>query len=200
MTDPQLSITAPRGPGWVRLPVEPPKRRLFGSRRGMEKPVTDWAAAQAREALGEDPAARAYAEMLARLARSGRERGEKLAFAWFPKPGGLPAAQLSVSTFGASGEQPTLDALEEEFGWRDEHTRTLESERADLPAGPAVRVRREQSAGDDSPDVAVSITYAILPPEMKDALVFTMFWLLADDDPDLVFIADSAAMSLRVTG
>lgn len=200
MTDPQISITSPRAPGWIRLPVEAPRRKLFGSRRGMEKPVTDWAAGQAREALGEDPAAAAYAELLARLARGGRERGEKLAFAWFPKPGGLPAAQLSVSTFGASREPLTLDVLEEEFGWRDDQTRTLESDRTDLPAGPAVRVRREQSAGDDSPDVAVSITYAILPPEMENALVFTMFWLLADDDPDLVFIADSAAMSLRVTG
>jgi hypothetical protein len=189
--------------------VERPKRK-FGSKRGLEKPLTDWAAAQAREALGTDPAAEAYAKMLARLAKSARERGERLAFSWFPKPGGLPAAQLSVATFSGSGGELTLDKLEEEFGWRDDQTRTLEIGQAGLPAGEAIRVRREQADGDGassedetagsgSPDVAVSVTYAILAPELDDALVYTMFWLLADDDPALADLADMTAWSLRVT-
>lgn len=204
MTDLALSITPPRGPGWVQLLVEPPARKLFGSKRGLEKPLTDWAAAQARATFGPDSApgaVSAYTDMLTRLARSGRERGEKLAFAWFPEPGGLPVAQVSVSTLGSAGEPPTLDALEEKFGWRDSQTGPLEIERMDLPGGPAVRVRREQATGDGgdaSSDVAVSVTYAFLPPQLNSALVFTMFWTLSDDEPLFNEIADSTAKTLRV--
>lgn len=204
MTDLALSITLPRGQGWVQLLVEPPKRKLLGSKRGLEKPLTDWAAAQARATFGPDSApdaVSAYTDMLTRLARSGRERGEKLAFVWFPEPGGLPVAQISVSTLSSAGEPPTLDALKEKFGWRDSQTGPLEVERMDLPSGPAVRVRREQATGDGgdgSPDVVVSVTYAVLPPQLKSALVYRMFWPLSEDEPVFNEIADSAAKTLRV--
>lgn len=204
MTGLALSITPPPGPGWVRLLVEPPKRRFFGSKNSLEKPLTDWAAAQARAAFGPGSApgsVSAYTDMLTRLARGGRERGEKLAFAWFPEPGGLPVAQITVSALGSADEAVTLDALAEQFGWRDSQTRSLEVERADLPAGPAVRVRREQATpdgGDGASDVAASVTYAFLPPQLNSALVFTMFWTLSDDQPALTEIADSTARTLRV--
>ncbi len=203
MTGLALRITPPPGPGWVQLLVEPPKRR-FGSKRGLEKPVADWAATQARAILGPDSApcaVSACTDMLTRLARSSRERGDKLAFAWFPEPGGSPVAQISVYALGSAQELPTLDALEEKFGWRDSQTRSLEVERMDLPGGPAVRIRREQAigdGGDGSSDVVVSVTYAILAPQLNSALVFTMFWTLSDDEPTFSEIADSTAKTLRV--
>jgi len=201
VTDPTLSITTPQEPGWLKLPARPAKRKLFGSKRGLEKPLTDWADAHARDALGPDAAAEvvsAYAGLLASLARSSQERGDRLAFAWFSEPGGLPAAQMSVSTFGSSQEPPALDSLEEKFAWKDGQTGPLEVERTELPSGPAVRVRREQ-AGDDGDDATVSVTYAVLPPSMKEALVFTMLWDRSDDAPSLTETADATACSLRVT-
>lgn len=204
MTDPTLSITTPQEPGWLQLPARPAKRKLFGSKRGLEKPLTDWADAQARDALGPDAAPEvvsAYAELLASLGRSSQERGDRMAFVWFREPGGLPAAQMSVSTFGSSHEPPTMDFLEEKFAWKDGQTGPLEVERTELPSGPAVRVRREQASDDsaDRGDVAVSVTYAILPPSMEEALVFTMFWDHSDNDPSLTETADGTAYSLRVT-
>lgn len=202
MTDLALSITTPQEPGWLQLPVNLPKRKLFGSKRGLEKPLTDWADAQARDALGPDAAPEvvsAYTELLTSLARSSRERGDRMAFVWFPEPGGLPAAQISVSTFGSPHGSLTLDFLEEKFAWKDGQTGPLEAERTELPSGPAVRVRREQVSGDGEDDVAVSVTYAVLPAAMKEALVFTMFWDRSDDAPGLIETADGAAYSLRVT-
>lgn len=208
MTDLALSITPPPGRGWIRLPVEPPKRKFFGSARGIEKPLTDWAAAQAREAFGPDADREtvvAYATLLTRLSISARERGEKMAFVWFPEPGGLPVAQISVSAFGPSDETATLDSLEEKLSWRDSQTGQLEVERMELAAGQAVRVRRVQATGDSTADdsadpseVAVSIAYGFLPPQLDSALVFRMFWTLDDDEPVLTEIADSTAKTLRV--
>lgn len=201
MTDPTLSITTPQEPGWLKLPARPVKRKLFGSKRGLEKPLTDWADAHARDALGPDAAAEmvsAYAELLASLARSSQERGDRLAFAWFTEPGGLPAAQMSVSTFGSVQKPPTMDSLEDKFAWKDGRTGPLEVERTELPSGPAVRVRREQG-NDDGDNGTVSVTYAVLPPSMKEALVFTMLWDLSDDVPSLTETADRTAYSLRVT-
>jgi hypothetical protein len=197
VTEPTLSIATPPGPGWVQLLVEPPKRKLFGSKRGIEKPLTDWAAAKAREILGPDAtpdAASAYAELLTRLSRGGRERGEQLAFAWFPEPGGSPVARMSVSKFRPESGTPTLDTLQAKVGWRDDQTRSLEVQATDLPAGPAIRARREEAVG----EVIVSITYGFLPPRLETALIFTMFWNLSDDRPMFTEIADSSAKSLRI--
>jgi hypothetical protein len=36
------------------------------------------------------------------------------------------------------------------------------------------------------------------PPEIKNAIVYTMYWSLADDDPQLTEIADSLATTLRI--
>lgn len=198
-----ISITPPPGPGWVRLPVEKPRRGLAGRILGAGKNSTlnQWAAAQAREALGldSDPDVLAtYAQTLTRLTLGCRERGEMIGFVWFPEPGAAPFAQISISAYG---RQPlTLDDLEEQFGWRDGQTGPLEVARTDLPCGPAIRVRREQATGDGPSDVVVSVTYAVLPPRTKSALVFTMYWARPDDDPVLTEIADSTAMSLRVGG
>lgn len=204
MTGLALSITPPPGPGWVQLPVEQPRRgglgKIFGAGSGKDKALTDWATARAREALGPDaaPAAiAAHTETLTRLTLGCRERGEKLAFAWFPEPGAAPAAQISVSRFGHSGEQPTLDLLEEKFAWRDGQTGPLEVDRTDLPGGPAVRVRREQATGDDPSDVVVSVTYAFVPPRTTNAIIFTMYWALSDDDSVFTEIADTTAKTLR---
>lgn len=220
MNDVALSITRPPGRGWVQLPVQTPKRgglarKILGASK--DSALHEWAATQARETLGShsDPdVVAAHAQTLTNLTLGCRERGETMAFVWFPEPGAGPLAQMSVSTYGRSGGQPklALDQLEEEFGWRDGQTGRLESARIDLPGGPAVRVRREQAIGDsvigDSvigdaagragpSDVVVSITYALLPPGMNDALIFTMYWSLPDDEPLLTEIADSTAGSLR---
>jgi hypothetical protein len=215
VTDLALSLTPPPGPGWVQLPVEHPKRsgiaaKLLGAGSGKDKALADWAQKQARVALGPDPVAEdaaAYTQTLTSLTLSGRGRGEKIAYVWFPEPGAAPIAQLSVSEYGRSGGQAnlTLNMLEEELAWRDEQTVALETVETNLPGGPAVRVRREQAIGDqaagDGPaDAIVSVTYAFRPPQIKSALVLTMFWSRSDDEPLFTEIADTLANTLRVAG
>ena len=36
------------------------------------------------------------------------------------------------------------------------------------------------------------------PPQIKDAVVYTMYWVLVDDDPLFTEIADSLAATLRI--
>jgi hypothetical protein len=203
----RMNISVPPGDGWVWLPTDKPKRSgLLPALRGQDKDkdLPGWAAATARGLLGPqaDPELLGkYTDSLARRAASSRERGMKLACVWMSEPAGA-VVQIDVSTIHVSREQPALqlDTLEGQFARRDTATTRLEVSRVELPAGPAVCLRREWHDGGDSPsDTVVSVTYVCRPPEIKDAVVYTMYWVLADDDPLFTEIADSLAATLRIT-
>jgi len=208
----RMNISVPPGDGWVWLPTDKPKRSgLLPALRGKDNGKNGdsdrpgWATAAARGLLGPQASPElleSYADTLAGLATSARERGVKLACAWM-RDSGWPVAQIGVSTIHVSRGQPalTLDTLEGWFARRDDDaTAALEVSRVELPAGPAVRLRREWHDGGDGPeDTAVSVTYACRPPEIKDAVVYTMYWVLVDDDPLFTEIADSLAPTLRIT-
>jgi len=204
----RMNISVPPGDGWVWLPTDKPKRSgllpaLRGKDRDRDRDLPGWAAATARGLLGPqaDPELLGkYTDSLARRAADSRERGMKLACVWMSEPAGA-VAHIDVSTIHVSREQPALqlDTLEGQFARRDAATTRLEVSRVELPAGPAVRLRREWHDGGDSPsDTVVSVTYVCRPPEIKDAVVYTMYWVLVDD-PLFTEIADGLAPTLRIT-
>jgi hypothetical protein len=199
-----IRIAKPAGDGWVRLPAERPKRSgIAAAIRGKDKDLSEWAAATARELLGHEADPKLldrYVSALTGLAAGARERDVKLAYAWMPGTAGLAVARIDVSMIRTSRQYPelTMDTLAEQFAQRDASTTELEVSGVELPVGPAIRLRREWRGGDSPADTAVSVTYVCRPPEIKNAVVYTMYWSLADDDPQLAEIADSLAATLRI--
>jgi hypothetical protein len=55
-----------------------------------------------------------------------------------------------------------------------------------------------QAVPDSPADTVLSVTYACLPPETRDAVMYTMYWTLPDDEPRLTEVADSLAATLRI--
>jgi hypothetical protein len=211
-----IGIDSPPGDGWVRLPVEKPKRRGLGNVfRGRDSDLTGWADATARELTstagnsdadpGPDALAR-YTELLTDLTVSARERDILRSYAWVPRSmQGALIAKIDISTIRWSSQGPelTLDALEEMHATRDENTVELEVTRTQVPAGPAIRSRLVQGihpSGDtiDPWEATVSITYAIRPPAIRNAVVYVMSWVLADDFPALTETAGSLVKTLIV--
>lgn len=200
-----IKIAQPTGDGWVRLPMDKPKRPgLLNATRGKDKHLAQWAAITALELLGpetDNEPVRAYAEQLAGLAVAARERDIYLAYVRMLDSTEVPAANVEVSVFRTSRAYPvlTLDAIEELYAKRDAATASLEVSRVELPAGPAVRLHREWQGGDDPSDTVVSVTYVCRPHEIKNAVVYTMSWLIDNDDPELAQYADNLATTLQIT-
>ena len=199
-----LTMAKPTGDGWVRLPVEKSTTGILAKVRGKDRELTKWAAAAARELLGpqaEPKLLGTCTDTLIELTGDSREREVTLAYAWLPGPAGVDVARIDVSMIHTSREHRvlTLDMLEERFAMRDAATAKLEVSRVELPVGPAVRLSRQWRGGDSPSEIAVSVTYVCRPPEIKNAVVYTMYWVLADDSPQLTEIADSLAATLRIT-
>jgi len=209
-----IEIGRPAGDGWVQLPVESPKSSgLFSALRGQDRDLGRWSASLAGQRLGPGADRQrldAYARMLTGLAAGGRKRGLQLGYAWLPDGADSPAANVDVSVVRTSRERPvlTLESLEEQFASRDAGTERLDVSRAELPAGPAVRLLR-QWRGSGSPAArVVSVTYVTRPPEIRNAVVYSMFWAPADADADagdgngadaeLTEYADRLAATLRI--
>jgi hypothetical protein len=204
--DISVTIAQPPGDGWVRFPAAKPRRTgLLGVLRGpgKDEDLTGWADATARELPGPraDPSLTdTYAVMLAELAASGRKRDLLLGYVWLPGTTG-PVAQIDVSMLHAShaGTGLTVDMLEKQFSHPDPGTVDFEISQVQLAAGPALRTRQVWQAGNSPSDTALSVTYACRPPEISDAVMYTMYWTIADDEPRLTEIADSLAATLRIT-
>jgi hypothetical protein len=203
-----IGIDSPPGHGWVRLPVEKPKRRgLGGVFRGRDSELSGWADATARaltgtDGTGADPDVLArYTGLLTDLTVSARERDVLRSYAWVPRSmNGAPVATIEISTIRWPMEGPefTLDALEQTHAVRDDSTIELEITRTEVPAGPAIRRRLVQGNENDATEAVVSITYAIRPPAIRSAVVYVMSWVLIDDFPALTETADSLVRTLIV--
>ncbi|MGH3165726.1 MAG: hypothetical protein ACRDN0_07505 [Trebonia sp.] len=213
-----IGIDSPPGDGWVRLPVEKPKRRgLAGVFRGRDSELSAWADATAREltgtnGAGPDPDVQGrYTELLTDLTDSARERDVLRSYAWVPRSmNGALVATIEISTirWPMEGPELTLETLEEMYDKRDDGTIEIELTRTEVPAGPAIRrhlVQGDLGSGNLGPgnkanasEAAVSIAYAIRPPSIRNAVVYVMSWVLMDDFPALTEIADSLVKTLIV--
>lgn len=200
-----ITIAEPPGDWWVRLPTAKPKRRsLRITLRGKDEALADWAAITALELLGtetDDERVRDYAENLAGLEVAARERGTYLKYVQLPDAAEVPAANVEVSVFRTSRTYPelTLDTLEELYGKQGTKTVSLKTSRVELPAGPAVRLHRTWRGGDGPSDTVVSVTYVCRPPEIQNAVVYTMYWITGSDDDKRTECADTLAATLRIT-
>jgi hypothetical protein len=200
-----ITIAEPPGDGWVRLPTNKPKRSpLLSPPHRKDKELARWAATTALQLLGphtDHERARDYAETLAGLTVTAREHDTYLKYVQMLDSADVPAASIEVSVFRTSRTYPelTLDTLEELFGKRDAETVSLEISRVELPAGPAVRLHREWRGGEDQSDTVVSVTYVCRPPEIRNAVVYTMYWLTANDDAGRTEYADTLAATVQIT-
>jgi hypothetical protein len=200
-----ITIAQPPGDGWVRLPTAKPERAsLLSALRGRDKALPGWAASASRELLGPDAdgeRARDYAAGIAGLAAAARERGAYLAYVQMSDSAEVPALSVEVSVFRTSRAYPelTLDKLEKLFEKRDPETVSLQVSRTELAAGPAVRLRRHWRGGDDQADTVVSVTYLCRPPEIQNAVVYTMYWFITNDYPVITEYADALAATLQIT-
>lgn len=201
MTD-YLHIQMAYPPGWVQLPVAD----STSTRRDRE--LDAWAAGKAREMLGQNAPAEDVSQRardLAELTVACRIRRDRYGVAYYPpgQPGLI--AMLDVKELSPSREhgqisfgllhqiyaQPTADTVGD-----------IESSEVDLPAGPALRVRRKQV---EEPDPAgqgtltESVTYAIHPSGLADAAVMTMSWTSAHVGDELAEMADAIARTIRIS-
>lgn len=201
-----IELGRPAGDGWVQLPVDRPKSSgMLSSLRGRDRDLAPWSAALAGMRLGPQADRKqldAYAGMLTGLAAGARKRGLHLGYAWLPDGAGTPVASVDISMIRTSAERPelTLDSLEEQFANRDAGTERLDVSRVELPAGPAVRLLRQWRGGGSPASSVVSVSYLARPPEIRNAVLFTMFWVPADADADarLIEYADRLAATLRI--
>jgi hypothetical protein len=200
-----IGIDSPPGNGWVRLPVEKPKRRgLAGVFQGRDGELSAWADASARDLAGADGATPApdavsrYTELLTDLTVSARQRDVLRSYAWIPSGALVATIDISTIRWPLKGPALTLDALEQMQARRDDNTVELEISRTEIPAGPAIRSRIVQGNKDDASEAVVSITYAIRPPVIRNAVLYVMSWVLADDFPALTETADSLVKTLIV--
>lgn len=210
MSDFNLSIRTPPGEGWIQLPsggVSSPGRlgKFFG--RGVEGGLQAWAAEAAAtlEPVGQDDALALRTRLLAKLARGTRQRGERMAWVWFPGRELTPAAQLSLSIQRPPLDEPVLTRADitNLLGWRDKQTISLEASDAALPIGQGVRIYRRQAgehtALDDPEEIVVAVVYGVVPEDISDIIVvFSMYWLLGADSPALTEIADRLAATLKL--
>jgi hypothetical protein len=200
-----FSMAAPPGKGWVRLLVDKPKRRGITERLlGRDDELTDWAVTTAHDLLDPDPdpdlLAR-YAKFLTEQTLACRSRDAARAYAWLPEHWTVPAVLIEVTVDRISRARPeiTLDMLEKAYAATNDKTHALEVSQLDLPAGPTIRIRREWGEGNEPSDIAVSVTYAIRPRAIKDAIHYMMYWVLIDDYHELTEIADDLAKTVRIT-
>lgn len=205
-----VEITKPPGTGWVELPVRTYRRGVASTVRGTDPELVDWSVEAARELAGPDPdpdLVADYAEQLAKRTVLSRERGEIAQLVWFPEPGGPPAAEIHATWLihrgsgkpkGGGNPLVTLDRLEEMAAKPRESTAELEVSRVELGCGPAIRTRQVEVFGETTGDAIVQIEFQIPWSRLKNALIMNMFWVLADDDPALVKIADNTAETLRI--
>jgi hypothetical protein len=199
-------IAQPPGDGWVRFPAARPRRSgLLGTMRGQDKgeDFTGWAATTARDLPGsrsDASLADSYAVTLAKLAASAQRRSLLLGYVWLPGATG-PVAQIDVSMLHATRSRTalTMDMLERHLNSPDPGTVEFDVSRVQLPAGPALRTRQVWRDGDDPSDTALFVTYACLQTQVNDAVMYTMYWTIADDEPRFTEIADTLATTLRVT-
>jgi len=190
-------------PGWVQLPVLENKRELRH-----DKKLQAWARTRAQEMLGSDalpePAER-RAEELVSLTFEARARQATYALAFYPEPAAGLVALLDAKHLVPDRTSPelTFGVLRELYAKPSANSvGGAETTQAELPSGPALRVRdKHVEAGDPTGQGTImeGVTWAIRPPAMDDAIVMIMTWtaLLAGDR--LSAMADAIAETVKIT-
>lgn len=201
--DPSYRLTFGFPKGWVQLPVLNSNKVLQ-----RDKALEAWAADQARAMLGPDSdkdRVRQRAAELTRLTIGSRGRHAMYGLAFYPSGAAGLLATLDVKRVMPDHTHPelTFDVLQELYAERSAETvGDVEVGQADLPSGPALRVRIKRIDQADAQGQGLlieSVTCAIRPPGLIDAVVATMSWTALQLGDKLAEMADAIAQTIRVT-
>jgi hypothetical protein len=201
--DPGYRLTFGFPKGWVQLPVLDSDKVLE-----RDKALEAWAAGQARAMLGRDSdeeRVRQRAAELTRLTVGSRGRHAMYGLAFYPPGAAGLLAILDAKRVVPDRTHPELTfyVLQELYTKRSAETvGDVEVEQADLPSGPALRVRSkhiEQADEQGQGLLMEAVTCAIRPPGLVDAVVLTMTWTALQLGDKLAAMADGIARTIRVT-
>jgi len=191
----QPNLLAPESTLW--LPV------------GGDRPLTkDEARQSAVEILGTDAAPkrlREFARIILEETNNARDASVmKAALLFFPDRNRLPpVATLNLHAYYPSDpENPTtLEFYREAFGTPDEDTiGEIEVTAVDLPVGPALRFHKrwKEKAGWKPSYLHESVTYAVRPRQIPDAVVIRLIWQELAMSSALIKAADGIARTLEI--
>jgi len=196
-----LDFAVPRG--WIQLPVLDSKNELRHDRK-----LQAWASTRAQQMLGTGAAPDQLdrrTQELANLTFEARARRSTYALALYPEPTAAPLALLDARHLIPDRTNPelTFDVLRDLYAEPDADTLgEVEERQADLPGGPALRVRRKRAVSGDPTGQSVvmeGVTWAIRPPGLDDAIVMIMTWTALQAGDRLAAMADTIAGTVKVT-
>ena len=145
------------------------------------------------------------ADQLRSAARRLRERDPDTGAVWIPDPGYGVLATLVTDRIRVSGTPEELAA--EHRAAADPGLAPPQVAVVDLPAGPAVRVRRLETVanGLGAEQLIETVTHLVLPPGIVDAddvptaVELVLTWKLLQEGDEFAEMADEAAGLLRIT-
>lgn len=200
-TNPGYDITFGFPAGWVQLPV------TNSTKVKHDKELERWAAGKAPLTLAGSASPEQVAQRvrdLVELTVGCRLRKDWYGLLFYPRGATGLVAALDIERYVPSRTYPqmSLEVLEGIFGRRSAETvGEIASSRADLPSGPALRVRSKHVEDQDPTGLGTmseELTYAICPPTLADALVITMSWTALQLGDKLAEMADAIARTIRV--
>jgi hypothetical protein len=199
---PGYDITFGFPEGWVQLPV------TNSTKVGHDKELEHWAAGMAPLTLAPSASPDQVAQRardLVELTVGCRLRKDWYGLLFYPRGTTGLVAALDIERYVPSRTYPemSLEVLEGIFGRQSADTvGEIASSRADLPSGPAIRVRGKRVEEPDLSGLGTireELTYAIRPPTLTNALVVTMSWTALQHGDKLAEMADAIARTIRVT-
>lgn len=178
--------------GWISLP-EP------------DETVVAWAEDVCDDLYATGATRTDLAEQLRTCGASWRERGDDTGALWVPDVEYGILATMTARTVG--GDDFTLEKVEE--FWRagsDPAMGPAQITRVDLPAGPAVRVRRLEAGGGDWARSLVSeiVAHTLVPGDLIDVkgkptgVEQVVTWTMVQEGDELAKLADELAALLAI--
>ena len=182
----------PPDDGWIWLPAP-------------EDDIAAWGQATCAGLYVTGPAELELADQLRSFALQLQKRTPDTGALWIPDPAYGVLATLITDRSRISGTPEELAAeyrAAADPGLAPPHVSLV-----DLPAGPAVRVRRLETAanGLGAEQLIETVTHLVLPPGVVDvddvptAIELVLTWTLLQEGDEFAEMADEAAALLRVT-
>jgi len=200
--NPGYDITFGFPEGWVQLPV------TNSTKVKHDKELERWAAGTAPRTLPGSVSTEQVARRardLVELTVGCRLRKDWYGLLFYPQNAAGLVAALDIERYVPSRVYPqmNLEVLEGIFARESADTvGEIVSSRADLPSGPALRIRSKRVEDPDPTGqgtISEELAYAICPPTLTDALVVTMSWTALQLGDKLAEMADAIARTIRVT-
>lgn len=185
-------VVEPSDEGWVWLPAP-------------EDDIAAWAQAVCADLFVTGSTEVELADQLRFFARNLRERNPDSGALWVPDPAYGVLATLVTDRFKLAAP---LEQLAAEYAAAVEPgLAPPQVDVVELPAGPAVRARRIERAGEGpaGEQLMESVTHLVAPPRIVDAdgdptaIELVLTWTLLQEGDEFALMADEGARLLRIT-